>query len=662
MKITLVLSKFPRLVFVTIATLALTFSPVPVVFADSTAECVPPAQSAPGVRVPTGSDSGMFVYNCEQQLWLSTHYAYDPATDTTAPLDPIIYTYNTATAAWDYDKWMYIASKGDYALRTFSVATPPVGAITVGGPLPDVSQESSNSLPSNSNAAHAANGGVQTFADTSNGTATAIAVANNIGSIATTGNATVFGNTTAGSASTGNASAVATLVNMLQSTGNVFGATGNAAVFNTTISGDVTGDILLDPTLISSFQPSNAPANSMTGIEGVNNTTSASSVTNELSVAAVSGDALVAANTNAGNATSGSATAIANVLNFLNSTVLSGKSFIGIINIEGNLNGDILLPPQFIDELLASNVPTVAVSAPMDSSGKINTSVSQSITNAVVATAQTGEASVSKNTAAGNADTGNAMTNVTTFNLTGSSVVGKNALLVFVNVLGTWYGLIFNAPTGATAATLGGNISSSSSALPVGSINTETNQVIQNTIVASAETGDATVTKNTTAGDAKTGNAKAAVNILNVAHSVLSLSDWFGILFINVLGSWTGSFGVDTIAGTVTGSDATTPQMNNAASIAASEQPALFRFIPRATTAASLFSSSSTPTGESEETTLNLSDASVLAAQQITPGGDSPAGADKNETTTYWIYAGFIGIWVILMAAERIYAKLHNAK
>ena len=438
---------------------------------------------------------------------------------------------------------------------------------------------------------------------------------------------------------------------MLQSSGNVVGSAGNAVVFNTTINGDVTGDILLDPSLIGSIQPSNVPTSGLVDANGVTYSTANTAVNNDISVAANSGNALVAANTTAGNATSGSATAVANVLNFLNSTIVSGKSFIGVININGNLNGDILLPPHFIDELLASNVPTLSIAAPINSTGALDTSVSQSITNAVTATANSGNATVDKNTNAGNATSGNGSTNITTFNLTGDSVIGKNALLVFVNVLGTWYGLIFNAPSGATAATLGGNVTSASTVPPQVIGQYDTSQTIHNNIAAIAQTGDASVTKNTNAGSATSGNAKVAVNILNVAQSALSLSDWFGILFINVFGSWTGSFGIDTIAGTITPPASTS---STGTTSSGQNNTTVFRFVPKSVSTA--FSRISSHT--SDETPTDISNGSVLAAQHATiPTTKSPA---QKQKSLYWMYATFLGIWVVLIGAERVYTKIRH--
>lgn len=648
MKISYLLSRTRRFFAVAVVAFVISLAPVPAVFAESITDCSPPSPSAPGARVPTGSDAGMYHYDCDQQLWMSTHYTYNPQTDETLPLDARVYTYNSQTQQWDYEVWTYIASKGDYALRTFSVATPPSGATLIGGPLlltPDTSIADSSQ-----------SGEVLATAHTSDGSATAVAVTNSVGSSAMSGDASVTANTTGGSATTGNANAMATLINMLQSSGNVFGSAGNAVVFNTTISGDVTGDILLDPSLIGSIQPSSTPSSGLADMNGVAHSTLDATVNNTLSVAANSGDALVAANTTAGDATSGSAKAVANVLNFLNSTIVSGRSFIGVINIDGNLNGDILLPPHFIDELLASNVPTVSIAAPMNE-GMLDTSVSQSITNAVTATAESGNATVDKNTNAGNAVSGDSTTNITAFNLTGSSVVGKNALLVFVNVLGTWYGLIFNAP-GATAATLGGNITTASGSPSQTVGQYDTTQVINNTIIATAQTGNATVTKNTNAGNATSGDAKVAVNILNVAQSALSLSDWFGILFINVFGSWTGSFGINTIAGSVaTPVSPSAGSSNSETSSNSNSASAVFRFIPK-TISSSIIPRINSAVSDDEPT--DLSSGSVLASQRSSmPTSDSSKG--QRQQNLYWMYATFLGVWVILIAAERVYTKMRSA-
>ena len=518
-----------RNTFVGIIIVSMTVLFPAVSYAETTSDaetCTPPSSSQPGVRVPTGSEAGMFHYDCDQELWVSDHYTYNPATDTESPLDARVYTYNDTSGMWDVDIWTYVASKNNYFLRTFSVNQPPTGATTVGGPKPVEVQSAATTTSTSPNSSATTSGSNSLNGNVSNNTSQTLN--NTIGSLAVSGNALVFANTNGGSALSGNAQAIANVVNMLQSSSNAFGASGNAVTFVSTINGDVNGDLLLDPALISTVQPASTDLN----LNSANNTDQ--TINNNITLAAQSGDAAVDSNTNAGNATTGSATAVANVLNFLNSAVTSGKSFLGVVNINGNLNGDILLPPGFIDQLLASNVPTVTINTDVDLTNNTN----QSINNAVTATANSGTASVDKNTTAGNASTGNASSSITAFNLTGSNVVGSNDLLVFVNVLGTWYGMIFNAP-GATTAQLGGGITSNNTAAntDVDMTNT-TNQSINNAIDVSAQSGNASVSKNTNAGNATSGDARAAVNLLNVTNSNLSLSNWFGILFINVFGTW----------------------------------------------------------------------------------------------------------------------------
>ncbi len=131
-------------------------------------------------------------------------------------------------------------------------------------------------------------------------------------------------------------------------------------------------------------------------------------------------------------------------------------------------------------------------------------------------------------------------------------IVGANSLLVFVNVLGKWVGVIMDAPVGATSAALGSGITNDQTLPTNADLTSITKGQITNNINVRAASGDAEVSNNTTGGNATTGNATASVNLLNIMNSSFSLSDWFGVLFINVFGTWNGSFGKDTSAGTAT--------------------------------------------------------------------------------------------------------------
>lgn len=567
-----------RSCFAALAAVYMVFMFPVVTFADTSVTCQPPKVTTSGVHTPTGSDANTFKLVCPagstEGVWQNDYYTYDPATNTRIPRSdvPVYYKYDCDGHAWLMTSWQYIASQDKFVQNWVASTVTPSQATNCPVPTPasttpavtpsdNAGDTSSGSAAAQSTGSTgtpltaAAVTGNGSGLSSSNGTPssgqtsvtgvnnTAASLNNTVGSNATSGSVAVFGNTSVGNATTGDAQAIATIANLLQSSGNALGP--NTATFVSNIDGDVNGDLLLDPALIGKVQPASSLTSAGQGsltINTANNTDQ--SINNDIDLAAKSGDANVTANTTVGNTQTGTASAVANVLNVINSAVSSGQSFLGVININGNLNGDILLPPNFIDQLLASNVPRVTINTNVN---QANTT-SQTINNTVNATAVAGTANVDGNTTAGNVTTGNATSNITAFNLTGSNVIGSNDLLVFVNVLGKWYGMIFNAP-GATSAELGGGISQN---LPSNtSLNEQnnTNQSIINNINVAAASGDANVTKNTTAGDVATGNANAAVNLLNVTNSNLSLANWFGVLFINVFGTWNGSFGIDTAAG-----------------------------------------------------------------------------------------------------------------
>lgn len=625
-------------------------------FADTAATCTPPSINEAGVHVPTGADASTYHYDCDLQLWVNDHYTFNPYTTVTTPRDARVYTYNTATGLWDVPVWVFSAAKGIYQLQTQAVTQPPAGATTVGGPVAKEVAPAPSTPTTGDSGGSAVDSTVNANLNSTN--STTAQVQNSITSNATSGNAAVLGNTTGGNALTGDAQTIATVMNMLQSSSTGFSPGGNALTFTANINGDVNGDLLLDPALIGAIQPASslAAADNLT-INTANNTDQ--SITNNIDLGAKSGDATVSKNTTAGSATSGNADVVANVVNILNSAVSSGQSFLGVININGNLNGDILLPPNFIDQLLAANVPTVNISTGLTANVDTTNNTSQTIANNVTTNATSGNASVDKNTTAGGATTGSASTNITAFNLTGSNIVGSNDLLVFVNVLGTWYGMIFNAP-GATSANLGGGITAN--AVLNAQAQNNLNQSITNNINLAAQSGDATVSKNTTAGGATSGDARAAANILNMANSSISLANWFGILFINVFGSWNGSFGIDTAAGNppVIPSVPSIPQpavSGGNGSGGGGQERALFRFVaihPHSTPA-STFSPLSNSSGATDQSHTN---GQVLAASATKPlllqTAATPQSSSSAHRASFLLPALGTTLGIAMLLGERV--------
>lgn len=611
-------------------------------FADE--PCAAPVISANGVRTPTGADSGTFVYQCAGEytgLYTNAYYVYDPITNTRTALYPPNYSYDCTTKAWTMDAYSYTPAQASYTYyRSVTdqpygyapncpVATPvgstgstsngPSNAINPGATIDPTSTLTKESVPGSSGSTSnlSLNNGVGI------GNTTNANLNNYIGAVALSGSAGVIGNTTGGSATTGNAIDQANVLNLLQSNTNLLGAGRTVATFTANINGDVNGDLLFDPATIGSLQNANGTTDVNNNLT-VNNSLNAA-INNTIDLKANSGNATVASNTTGGDATTGSAQAIANVMNYINSSINSGQSFVGTININGNLNGDILLPADLIDQLIASNVPTVSVAVPsgpgtnntnnttVNNSVVVNNTNNQNIANNVTSAAQSGNAKVADNTTGGNASTGQATTNVTAFNLTGSDVIGTNDILVFVNVLGKWVGMIVNAPAGATAASLGGGITRNTTVDNSATLNNTVNGDITNNINVAAKSGDATVKNNTSGGDAKTGNAKTAVNLLNVQGSKLDISNWFGILFINVFGTWQGSFGVNTSAGDSAIANAVAAGAAGGTGVPEAATPQVFRFVPRPGSSTASFVPASGNTGVTSRDIISPNSA-VLAA------------------------------------------------
>ena len=351
-------------------------------------------------------------------------------------------------------------------------------------------------------------------------------VTNNINSDSQSGGATVAHNQVGGDATSGAASASATLINTVQTSA---GSTSSPwQTFTDNITGNQNGNITVDPTQGSNVTGQGAATTMPATV------TTTSSINNYLTLLAGSGNATVENNGIGGNATTGPATADANLINLIDSAINDQQSFLGLINIFGNLTGNILIPQNLVNAL---------TTAPNSSNGgNAASQVTNNflINNNVTLLANSGQAAVVSNGNGGDATSGNATTNLQLYNLINSQINGGNLLLVFVNVLGTWTGLLFNEPAGTTSAVVGSGIqgSSASSAAPLSTTNTET---INNNLYLKAVSGNALVTYNGRGGNATSGNASSSADIVNILGDQVSLSGWFGILIINVFGSWNGS-------------------------------------------------------------------------------------------------------------------------
>ncbi len=519
-----------------------------------------------GPQSPPGADSSTYTYNSNTGLWENDYYTWDPVTQQTAPKTPQAYSYNPDTGRWDTTEWVYDAAAQKYVPNVVSKNIPPGSSAGSDTNVNNTGPDSSTTVDTSTKNS----GYFNNFYDAS--------ISNRITTSAHSGGASILNNTTAGDASSGGALDVINIINTLQS--SWFQPSSNLMTFTANINGNVVGDLYLDPTQINNTGAGSLNVvNSTTQNNLTVNNQGSGLIDNNIILDAGSGNATVDNNTAAGNATSGKADAVANIVNVLNSAISAGQSFLGVININGNLDGDILLPPSFLDQLIASGAPSAVINTSQMVNNNVvaNSNGSQTIDNNVDLAASSGQATVDNNTSAGNAKSGNGSTNLTIFNLTGRQVIAKNSLMVFVNVLGKWVGLIMNAPSGnTTAAFCGGTCNATTNVDNNALINDSSTNTIRNNLKARARSGDTSVNNNMRAGDATSGDASASANLLNINESQLSLSDWFGVLFINVMGSWHGSFGVNTEAGN-------RPPMSSASSGDVPTAAKVFAFVPGGT-------------------------------------------------------------------------------
>lgn len=456
---------------------------------------------------------------------------------------------------------------------------------------------------------------------------------NNNTSSVTTGDIAATHNRTVGDSTTGDATAVTNIVNVVQSQGSL-GDESSLLTFTRSIEGDVKGDILIDPSALSQPSADIAPQPSEIPINIINN----QNINNTLNLDANSGNVTLSDNRRTGDVATGSAEAVANIINLLNSAITADKSFLGIINIYGNLDGDILLPAGFIDSLAAENTASTPSGAAAPSAA-LTVHNQQSITNNIRLSAVSGSVSAVDTRRIGNVSTGTAATNLTLYNLTSTNIIGNNVLLVFVNVLGQWAGFIVDAPAGSTSAALGGNTTTTT--LPSVDGAAATNASIYNDITVSAVSGSVNLTNNRRVGNVSTGNATASANVLNIVSSQLSLAQWFGVLFINVFGSWNGSFGVNTAAGDPI------PTVSEPSGAETTPTAPVFQFIPHTNagrtpihrSVASSYTARANTVSNQEQATQDtqvLPAATQLASTATTPRQDA-AVTPENGNLLLWI-------------------------
>ena len=397
-------------------------------------------------------------------------------------------------------------------------------------------------------------------------------------------------NTLVGQIFTGDSASSTNLLNKLNS--NISG-TGGFEVLN--IYDTYIGDLvfkLADSNIVGSFQnaSSTVAKNSATGAGSTNTglvgndftvkeaNGNDAKLTNDIEVVSTTGSNDASLNTGGGTVQTGDASALANIINLVNTNLNVSNWLFGVVNIFGTLAGNIIIPndtgtgTSTTNTATAENTATGAGSTntasidQSEQSGFSNTNTAD-ISSNVEVVANTGNNSSSGNTLGGSITTGNADTSVSNTTVANTNIVDEDGTvwLVIVNEMGKWVGHILGSPTGSTSAsnalpittTSGsgsqsfstssqnsgtGPLSDNTASFDQTSEETVTNTntaAITNNITTVADTGNNNTDFNTGAGEITTGDAKAGVSLLNLANTNITAKKVV-VLFVNVLGTLIG--------------------------------------------------------------------------------------------------------------------------
>ena len=395
------------------------------------------------------------------------------------------------------------------------------------------------------------------------------------------GNSTSY-NTGSGTIDAGDAELILTAINAANNV-NV-----GLSVFN--VFDDQTGDIIIDfddiastayTGLLGSSNDTTGANSTNTASTDVDNTNTIlidnnGNIINNYYLDADTGGNTADKNTGDGTITTGDANVVFNLINFLNNTFLGGgELLLGVVNIFGNLSGNILL--QGLDgsggstynlgSLSASNSTTGAdsdndASSTLSNDTDISLANYGEILNNVTLDANTGDNTADKNTGSGQINTGDTNTSLDITNITNTTAIGNGGTIwmVLVNNMGTWTGQLFDTGSAGGAYSpfftfsLGpdGSLSASNQNTGAGSdneaatnIDNDTDIAITNTasvtnnVRIDASTGGNSASKNTGSGSITTGDANIAVNIVNMLNNIF-LSGRFALTIVNIFGSFTG--------------------------------------------------------------------------------------------------------------------------
>lgn len=278
----------------------------------------------------------------------------------------------------------------------------------------------------------------------------------------------------------------------------------------------------------------------------------------------------------------GDANISANALTFAN-TNIAGNVVYGVVNIYGDLVGDIMFPEEIAAMVAAGcdscgGTNTTATNSG-NGQGSTNNSAVNNTTNNVVAqtndavinnnlniTGTTGDNSTSGNNQGDNLiKTGDVDVVAQVLNVANTNILGGNMWLVLVNQAGKWVGKIIGAPEGSNMAASSGteftvgengevtasnsnNAQNSDNNASVTNVNNNTtvqtnNATVTNNFQLNANTGKNSASGNNGGNNTiETGDVNVVANIVNFVNNNIVGNGKLFVTVVNVFGSWMGDF------------------------------------------------------------------------------------------------------------------------
>lgn len=274
--------------------------------------------------------------------------------------------------------------------------------------------------------------------------------------------------------------------------------------------------------------------------------------------------------------TTGDANVAANALTFANNNI-AGNVIYGVVNIFGDLIGNIILPEGAAGVTCCAQDLSVANTGNGDNSTNVinyDATLADNyiqfnqltLDNMLYLDANTGDNQTSRNTNGSNSvTTGDARVDAQVLNVANNNLVGGDWWLVIVNEAGNWVGKIFGAtegswfggseglamdasPEGELSVANNGNGSGSTNVVNVNNQQTNTttqinDAQINNNIRLTANTGENDASRNTGgSSNITTGDANIIANIVNFANNNIASGGRLFVTVVNVFGSWLGDF------------------------------------------------------------------------------------------------------------------------